>query len=414
MMGRWRHDVALLYYLLSTLYTFAISFTKTTFVLFLLERQLARLDVHLVFAVFTLASLSLEPLTAAYGELHGRQRSFLLGCAVKAVAAVVFFLGLDFWHFVAAEILSGLGATLVSGSLVSWMVNQLRNSGRGQEVYLVLANRQRLKSLAYILGGLAGAYLGSLDLALPWLAVAVSMVVTGAITALVMGETGTLTFSRRVTFDLRRLTSGYRQIYDDPRLALLLSATFVMSLALAFPSIYWLTSLSHLHGFPIRYLGWAWVGIAAAHFLGSSLITVLVRLFRGKVESLIILTVLSCVFLCLTMLSAGHPTSYVLWYLLFEFFKPHHEALKADLINHLTDNERRLTVLSVRSLLADLGRTVGLLGLGLYAQVFGDRAAWMFSALWLLVAAAIMFGFRILAGKQVGSYHAMNALPNSE
>ena len=71
-------------------------------------------------------------------------------------------------------------------------------------------------------------------------------------------------------------------------------------------------------------------------------------------------------------------------------------------------------MLSVRSLLADLGRTVGLLGLGLYAQVFGDRAAWMFSALWLLVAAAIMFGFRILAGKQVGSYHAMNALPNSE
>ena len=92
------------YYLIRLLYILSISFTKTTFFLYLRNcHHLTREDILLIFAVFNFAAMFFEVPTSAMGELIGPRRSFLLGAFCKLFAAAFFscwenFSGTSAWQ----------------------------------------------------------------------------------------------------------------------------------------------------------------------------------------------------------------------------------------------------------------------------------------------------------------------------
>lgn len=76
------------YYVVFGLYNFSWSFIGPMYALFLLARGLDVLQVNLVSATYLISVFLFEVPTGAVADLVGRKASFLLSCAVRAVARV--------------------------------------------------------------------------------------------------------------------------------------------------------------------------------------------------------------------------------------------------------------------------------------------------------------------------------------
>ncbi|MFB6175549.1 MAG: MFS transporter [Halobaculum sp.] len=139
-------------------------------VLFLTARGMSYTQVGALDSAFAVVIILAEAPTGYLGDRIGRRNSLLISATTRTVGSIGFALSSSFGPFVLLYALLALGQTFRSGTESAWLYDILDERFDSDQFSTI---RGRGKALGKITGGaaaLAGGALGSVDLALPWIA----------------------------------------------------------------------------------------------------------------------------------------------------------------------------------------------------------------------------------------------------
>ena len=396
----------------------AAGLTVAATVLALQGRGLGVSEIGALFAIYAGTAMAAELPFGGLADGIGRRPVFLLAVAASLAASLVFLMSGTFWPLAASFAFVGLGRALRSGTLDAWYVEGLRAHAPGAALQPLLARAQTAGFAGLGLGAIAGGLLpGLLPGNAPGVPVvgrtiydasyAAGMAVMAAVlayTVLLVREpprerpAGTvLHTARRVPATIR---DGARLAISDPALLLLFAALALMLFATNPIEVLWPTLVQAMLD-PERAA--AAVGLlSAAYFLAIALgAHVAARIGdRGGRDATMLGAVLAGLALAQVVLAwQGTLWGFAGAFLAFSVLLGLSESPAASVLHAHAPDGRRSTILSLQSLVKQMGGMIGLLVLGGIGDRAGVPAAWTLGAGALAAAALIAF---VLAGRAKG------------
>ncbi len=374
------------YDLVFGLYNLWAWFIAPVYPLFLRSRGLDALEVNLVLATYLIVVFLFEVPTGAAADLLGRKASFVLSCAVRALAFGLYAVATSFTDCALAEVIDGIGTTLASGALDAWAIDGIRAEGDDRPIERFFARAQMLARVMMILGGLACAYLAAVDFSLPWWIAAGGFFATGAVALVAMHEPPRKPIpvvGRRSL--LAAMVDGFAAVRAVPVLVLVCLLTGASFFAAIPAHMLWQQRMVDLSTEGVWIIGWLWVALNLAAVAGSALLPrLLERLRRERVLCVAVLwRGISLAFAAAATTLVPALSGWLLQEVSFGFSEP---VMQAWMNEHVAA-DRRATVLSIRSMVGTLGGGIGLVAIGFVARDHGIPAAWMLSAALFLVTA---------------------------
>ena len=182
------------YFLIAGLYTLAAALIWGVNTLFLLDAGLDILEVFIANASFTAGCFFFEIPTGVLADTRGRRLSFLLSVGILLTSTLAYVgvaqMGGGLIAFCAVSVLMGLGFTFYSGAVEAWLVDALESTGFDGPLDRVFARGSMVTGAAMLVGTAGGGLLGSIDLALPYVARAGTLGLVFVVALLVMRDLG--------------------------------------------------------------------------------------------------------------------------------------------------------------------------------------------------------------------------------
>lgn len=409
------------------LFTLAASLIWAVNTLFLLDAGLDIFTVMVANASFTLGQLVFEVPTGVIADTIGRKASFLIGIGSLFFATILYVLaaqlGLGLWMFVAASVVIGFGFTCQTGAMEAWLVDALAASGYDRPLDGVFAKGQIVFGAATLLGTLAGGLLGQADLAIPYYARAVVLLVAFVFVAVSMRDVGFQPrpfLWRRFGEETRRIArAGVTYGWRNPVVRPLLFASFVQGSFFIFGFYSWQRYFLDLLARELVWVnGVVTAAFALAGIAGSSLVERVMRTADGRRSAGHVLTVAALLSSALVV-GVGlvgvlvPPSAYgigpfavaVGLYLAFGLVGGVAGPVRQAYINRQIPSAQRATVLSLDAFFGDGGASAGQLGFGWLARAVSIPVAWVASGV-LLLGAAPLFAAAGRAGDGSGAPRA--------
>jgi len=173
----------LIYYLVESLLSASPAFIASVYVIFLLESGLDYRGVALVDGFYVVTSALLDFPTGGLADKYGRGKIASLGCLLVGMGLLSYSLSSTLPEFLFSEFLAALGTALYSGALLSWLVDSLREEGRGEELAPVLGKAGTISWLGSVVAAFVGGVLAEVDLHVPFAAGAVTAIAACAVAA---------------------------------------------------------------------------------------------------------------------------------------------------------------------------------------------------------------------------------------
>src|SRR5207247_4759188 len=178
-----------IFYLLFGGYSLAQFFLAPVYPLFLLSRGLVLLQINLILAIYLITVFVFEVPTGALADTAGRRFSFVLRCATRTAAFLLYSRTRSFGDCAVAEFIDAVGTTLVSGALEAWAVDGVQAEGDGNRMEGLFSRAAVIGRTFLMVGAVGCSYLAARDLRYPWIAAAAMFAATGAAGAALMHET---------------------------------------------------------------------------------------------------------------------------------------------------------------------------------------------------------------------------------
>ncbi|WP_374687294.1 MFS transporter [Promineifilum sp.] len=391
------NSIRIRYYVITFLVWFATALPLSLTVLLAGARGLSLFEVSFALGVYSLTIVLLEVPTGGLADAVGRKRVALLAFALAALYNLVFLFAFSFPILLLAMILYGVSRALSSGALDAWFVDALQAADPAVDLQPALAGAETVSLLALGLGAVAGGALPRLfaglpadgtavltPLAMPIVAaLAVKLLLVAAVALLIREERPAGGASWRAGF--RAVPALVREASvlsrANPRLLLLMSASFVAGLAIISLEALWQPFFAALPGVsdggaPTLLFGVIMAGNFLVGMVGNLLSVPLSRRLGGRygLVGAISRLLQGASILGLAAAGALFPATGLFWlaYLMGGVgLSPH-----ATLLNAEIPAERRSAMLSVQSLAAYLGSFLGGAGLGYVADHLSISAAW--------------------------------------
>ena len=416
------------YYTILFLVWFATSLPLSLSVLLAQARGIGLAEVGLALGVYSLTIVALEVPTGGLADAVGRKRVALLAFALAALYNLAFLFAFSFPTLLLAMILYGVSRALSSGALDAWFVDALQAADPTIDLQPALAGAETVSLLALGLGTLLGGLLPRLFTALPpdgtavLTPLAIPIVAALIVKLLLIVAVAVLIHERRPTNGASwhddswhddpwhddswhddswhgdswhddSWRAGFRAVpglvgdaaqlsRGNPRLLLLMSASFVAGLAVISLEALWQPHFAGLAGAtgsaaPTPLLGVIMAGSFVAAMGGNLLAGRLSRGLGGRHALVGALSRLleGASILALAVAGALIPAAGFFWlaYLMGGVgLSPHAALLNAEI-----PAERRSAMLSVQSLASYLGSFLGGAVLGAVAERVSIPAAWL-------------------------------------
>lgn len=392
-----RREAKTVYYLVTFFYDLAISFSITTYVLFLLKAGLDPLQVNTVNFFFMIGNFIFEVPTGAFADIFGRKRSLLLGNLILSVAFFVYFLSDRMLFFIIAELIAALAFTFRSGALSAWVVDTMAVQGYKGRVDFVFSQANIYSKVALILGGLIGAYLGNISLRIPWFVGGVFSLLSFFLALFLMEEPFGRVGKVAIPGGLKRM----RQVVNDSIFYGLKNKTvlwLVISSIVTFFSfqalnMFWAPRFEELVGGRIYILGWIWVAFSLAMLLGSYIS----KRYTEKSKNFTPLMAFMVLVLALPIFIAAYSQIFYLvagMFMVYEVGRGIDKPMKQAYLNRYIPSDKRATVLSFDSMMGRLGAAVGLIVMGWVVKHTSIQISWLLSALLMLTLIPIYLRVR--------------------
>ncbi|MDO8638866.1 MAG: MFS transporter [Candidatus Daviesbacteria bacterium] len=380
-------DVKSVYYLLSFLITLAASLTFATYVLFLLNNGLDLLQVMLVNLSFMVGNFIFEIPTGAYADYFGRRKSVILSCIFATISLFIYFMSSNIWFFILAELTAALSFTFFSGALDAWMVDSLEKKGSGEKVDSIFSQSNIISQSAVLIGGLAGGYIGTVNLALPFGVGAVSAFVALLVSIFFMHEERIIKKTLSIAEGVSQMTKVAKNsiIYGVKHKVVLwlIFSTILVQFAFMPLNMYWSPRLNELAGNQIWLMGWVLVGSSLFMMAGSFLVKNLLK--RDKTYLWLLIFASLILGLPIIVIATSNIFGVVLLgFLTYQIGRGILDPVHKAYLNKYIPSEQRATILSFDSMMGKFGAALGLVILGWIAKNYSIQTSWFISGILLL------------------------------
>ncbi|HUY18327.1 MAG TPA: MFS transporter [Candidatus Binataceae bacterium] len=390
------------YYAVSLIYAFAGGFLFGVYPLFLRARGLDQLEINSVMAVYFVVIFLTDIPTGAFADAIGRRNSFVIGCALRVIAFVVYFFAHRYALFILAEIIDGVGTTFCNGAIDAWGVDAVDAAGYTGLKDRLFSRIQQLTAVGWMGSALIGAYIANVDIAWPWLVGAAGYVVSAAVAMMLMEEQGaprsTLKLAEVTLLVARRVAAGMRQGFGR-RTVLFLSLANAMSFA-AWSSYWmqWPQLVNDDYHVGIWIVGWIFCLLTIGQLIGAEVVARVRPDESRRGVRLATLVVGSAAMLAGAGLSARRPNVVVALLFGMRICTGAMQPLVSSWLNEQIDAEQRATLLSFANTFATLGGSGGLVIGGFAADRLGIPTTWLILAAIALLAAPCFWTLRPEAG----------------
>ncbi|MFW8595969.1 MFS transporter [Cribrihabitans neustonicus] len=366
-------------------------------------------EIGALFAIYAAVTMTAELPFGGLADGVGRKPVFLLATVASLMASIVFIWSDAFWPLAASFALVGLGRALRSGTLDAWYVEGLHAHAPGVEIQPFLARAQTANFAGLGFGALVGGFLPGLvagndpsDPLIGRTIYDVSYAAGLALTLIVFTYTVLLIREPVRTLNgavvLREIRAVPGTIRDGAQFAishrtlfLLLAILTLMLFATNPVEVLWPTVVQTMLD-PERaaaVVGLLTAGYFLAIAVGASVAGRVGRFFKRR-NAATLAAVLGALVVCQIALALQESLmGFIVVFLLFSVVLGLSESPAASILHAYAPDNRRSTILSVQSLLKQLGAMVGLLILGWIGESEGVGVAWIAGAASLGAAAAL-------------------------
>lgn len=393
--------------LLSGLQWLPVGLVAPVMVLLLRSRGLELPVIGAMFALYSAVVVVLELPTGGVADVLGRRRALLFSRFLSVVGLAVMAVAADVLAFGLAIVILATSRALQSGPLEAWYVDAVHAADPEAKVQRGISRGWAVEAVGLAVGAVIGGLLPQFFSGLPetglvgpfsvpfLLASALTVVGLGAVTVLMPEppRTGARPSIGQVVRQMpQTVAAGLRLAGRDRTILLVLGATLAFGFALAALEIVAPVQFAQLLGSEASASA-AFGALVTLAFLGSATGSAIApraaSLIGSASRTAALVTVL--VSICFVGLTVGPPfiamaALYVGIYLLAGISGP----LSNDLLHLRVNADQRATLLSVRSLIQQLG---GLFG----SLVVPALAALTFGLGWLAAAGIVLIGTALLA-----------------
>ncbi|KIC40014.1 MFS transporter [Ruegeria sp. ANG-R] len=382
---------------------FAMGLTVAVVALALTDRGMDLLQISVLFGVYSLTTLAMELPFGGLADNIGRKPVFLAAVVASLISLVLFLSTSDFYVLALSFAFIGFGRALRSGTLDAWFVETFKAAAPNVDVQPALAKAQWANAMGLAMGAVLGGLLP--DLFGPTaarLGFSVYDVPYAASLAVMLGVFAyTLYFivekPRPLTpHALKRGFAAVPLVVKDagllalrhPALSVLLAALAFFLMATNPVEVLW-----PVHAKPMLQKGYAntTIGVLTATYFFSIAFGAWLSPHISRIFSRRHAITLAAAFACtagvqVALALQGSVIGFVAVFILYSVVLGVSETPASSILHRCVEDRQRSTMLSLRSLIQQLGAALGLILAGAIAEVYSIPTAWMVGAVFLVIA----------------------------
>lgn len=382
---------------------FAMGLTVAVVALALTDRGMDLFQISLLFGVYSLTTMAMELPFGGLADNIGRKPVFLAAVVASVISLALFLSTSDVYVLALSFAFIGFGRALRSGTLDAWFVETFKAAAPNVDVQPALAKAQWANAVGLavgaVLGGILPDLVGSVAERLGVSVYDVSYVASFAVMLGVFVYTLIFIVEKPRPLNPQAMMQGFATVplvikdagllaLRHPVLSMLLAALAFFLMATNPVEVIWPT-----HAKPMLEDGYAntVIGVLTAAFFfsvafGAWLSPRISRIFKRRHA-----TTLAAAFACLAgvqiaLALQGSIAGFVTVFILFSVVLGVCETPASTILHRCVDDRQRSTILSLRSLIQQLGAALGLILAGAIAEVSSTPTAWMVSAVFLVIA----------------------------
>ncbi len=386
---------------------FAMGLTVAVVALALTDRGMDLLQISLLFGVYSLTTMAMELPFGGLADNIGRKPVFLAAVVASVISLVLFLSTRDFYVLALSFAFIGFGRALRSGTLDAWFVETFKAAAPNVDVQPALAKVQWANAMGLAVGAVLGGLLPDLFRGVAErLGVSIYDVSYMASLTMMLGV-----FAYTVIFIVEKprplnskaVMQGFAAVplvvKDAGLLALKHPALSVLLAALAFflmgtnpVEVLWPT-----HAKPMLDEGYAntVIGIVTATYsfsiaFGASLSPRVNRIFKRRHATTLVAAFACTAVVQIALALQGGIVGFVMVFILYSVLLGVSETPASSILHRCVEDRQRSTMLSLKSLIQQLGAALGLILAGAIAEVYSTPTAWMVGAVFLAIAVILI------------------------
>ncbi len=386
----------------------AMGLTVAVVALALTDRGMDLFQISLLFGVYSLTTMAMELPFGGLADNIGRKPVFLAAVVASLISLALFLSSSDFAVLALSFAFIGFGRALRSGTLDAWFVETFKAAAPNVDIQPALAKAQWANAIGLafgaILGGLLPDAFGMTALKYGISVYDVSYAASFAVMVGVLIYTMFAIAEEPRPLNRNALRQGFANVpsviaeagllaLKHPTLSLLLAALALFLMATNPVEVIWPTYAKPMldEGYANTVIGALTAGYFFAIAFGASLSPHISRIFRRRHA-----VALAAIFACLAVVQValamqGGIAGFVGVFVLYSIILGASETPASSILHRCVEDRQRSTMLSLRSLIQQLGAAIGLVMAGALAEMYSTPLAWIVGAVFLLTAMALSF-----------------------
>ena len=382
--------------------------TVAVVVLALIDRDLDLFQISLLFGVYSVTTMAMELPFGGLTDTIGRKPVFLVTVLAIMISLVVFLFSQNFYVLSISFAFIGFGRALRSGMLDVWFVENFKVMASNVDIQPALAKAQWANAMGLALGAICGGHLpdafGDVALRFGFSAYDISYAASLVMMVFLFCVTIFLIKEEPCPLKPKALWGGVKNVpsiikgasilaVTQPTLLLLLIAVALTLMATNPVEVFWPTQVKNMlnAGHANTTIGILTAVYFTAIALGAALSPRVNRMF-GRQNAVTLSAALACLLALQIILACqSNITGFVLVFTLFSLVLGVMETPASSLLHSCVENHQRSTLLSLRSLVQQLGAAFGLMVVAVFAQSYTVSIAWIVAAAFLGLAVILIW-----------------------
>lgn len=385
---------------------FAMGLTVAVVALALTDRGMDLFQISLLFGVYSLTTMTMELPFGGLADSIGRKPVFLTAVIASLISLALFLSTSNFYVLALSFAFIGFGRALRSGTLDAWFLETFKSTAPNVDVQPALAKAQSANAIGLAIGAILGGFLpdllGSYAQTLGFSSYDTSYAASFAVML------GVFAFTKRAIFEPPRpksqgaLKQGFANVplvvkdasllaLKHRTLSLLLAALALFLMATNPVEVLWPTFAKPMLN--ETYANTAIGTLTATYFFaiafGASLSPHVSKFFNRRHAKTLAATFICLAAVQIALAFQGHILSFATVFILYSICLGICETPASSILHRCVGDHQRSTLLSLRSLIQQLGAALGLLLTGAVAELYSLSVAWSLGAMFLLLAAIL-------------------------
>ncbi|MEP5731018.1 MAG: MFS transporter [Sulfitobacter sp.] len=386
---------------------FAMGLTVAVVALALTDRGMDLFQISLLFGIYALTTMAMELPFGGLADSIGRKPVFLTAVVASLISLVLFLSTRDFYVLALSFAFIGFGRALRSGTLDAWFVETFKAAAPHVDVQPALAKAQWANAVGLaigaVLGGLLPDIFGEVAKNLGFSIYDVSYLASFGVMFVVFIFTMLAIVENPRPMKVATLWHGFANVptvvkdasvlaLKHPTLSILLAALAFFLMATNPVEVVWPTHVKPMldAGYANTIIG----SMTAAYFFsiafGAFLSPHISRMFKRQHAMALAATFACLAGVQIALALQGSLIGFATVFVLFSVILGISETPASNILHRCVEDHQRSTMLSMRSLIQQLGAALGLILAGFVAEIHSTPIAWIVSSGFLLIAALLI------------------------